>query len=145
MTHIHKTALVQYSAHEMYVLVNDIAKYPEFLPWCKAVKILVQKPEEIVAGITMGGAGLEKSFTTTNRLVPDQRVEMALLEGPFSHLKGLWVFQALGEQGCKISLDMEFEISNKILRLSLSPVFTKIVNNLVDAFIERARKLYGPR
>lgn len=145
MTHIHKTALVQYSAHEMYVLVNDIAKYPEFLPWCKAVKILVQKPEEIVAGITMGGVGLEKSFTTANRLVPDQRVEMALLEGPFSHLKGLWVFQVLGEQGCKISLDMEFEISNKILRLSLSPVFTKIVNNLVDAFIERARKLYGQR
>lgn len=129
----------------MYVLVNDIAKYPEFLPWCKAVKILVQKPEEIVASITMGGVGLEKSFTTSNRLVLNQRIEMALLEGPFSHLKGLWVFHALGEQGCKISLDMEFEISNKILRLSLSPVFTKIVNNLVDAFIERARKLYGQR
>jgi ribosome-associated toxin RatA of RatAB toxin-antitoxin module len=143
VTHIHKTALVNYSTQEMYHLVNEIETYPDFLPWCKSIKVISRHPHAIVASITMGGAGMEKSFTTRNRLIPNQRIEMSLIDGPFSHLEGLWLFQPLGETGCKISLEMNFEISNKLLRVSLAPVFTKIMNNLVDAFVERARKLYG--
>jgi ribosome-associated toxin RatA of RatAB toxin-antitoxin module len=134
---------VPYTADDMFALVNDIASYPKFLPWCKSARIISQNQSEIIATITMGGAGLEKTFTTTNQIKPVESIEMHLLEGPFSHLYGLWTFQMLGEVGCKISLNMEFEISNKLLRFSLEPVFTRIANTLVDAFVKRANELYG--
>lgn len=143
MTHIHKTALVPYSIEKMFNLVNDIESYPKFLPWCKQTAILSHTETGVIASITMGSIALEKSFTTTNVIKTNELIEMRLLEGPFSHLKGVWHFHPLGTDGCKISLDMHFEISNKLLRMSLGPIFTKIVNNLMDAFIQRADELYG--
>lgn len=142
MTEIYKTALVAHSAEDMYRLVSDIETYPKFLPWCKATKILSRHDTEVIASIAMGVAGMEKSFTTTNVLQPDKLIEMHLREGPFSHLYGKWEFQQLGDVGCKVALRMEFEISNTILRLSLEPIFTRIVNSLVDAFVKRANDLY---
>lgn len=142
MTRVYKTALLPYSAQEIFTLVNDISAYPKFLPWCKTVTIHSHTESEIVATIKMGGAGMEKTFTTSNVIKPYEWIEMRLLEGPFNHLKGYWNFHPLGENGCKVSLNMEFEITNPLLRLSLGPVFNKIVNNLVDAFVERANSLH---
>lgn len=143
MTKIHKTAIVPYSAEQMYVLVNDIETYPQFLPWCKSASILSENGTHLVASIAMGISGLEKSFTTNNVLKPNDSIEMRLLEGPFSHLHGFWKFQPLGDDGCKISFDMQFEITNKLLKMTLGPVFSKIVSSLVDAFVKRANELYG--
>ncbi|MDM8568952.1 type II toxin-antitoxin system RatA family toxin [Thiotrichales bacterium HSG1] len=143
MIRINKTALVPYTVHEMFVLVNDIADYPNFLPWCKSVEIHSKTDNSIVATIKMGGAGMEKSFTTNNIIIPDERIEIRLQKGPFSHLQGYWTFQSLGKEGCKIKMQMEFKISNPLLKLSLGPMFTKITNRLVDTFVERARQLYG--
>jgi ribosome-associated toxin RatA of RatAB toxin-antitoxin module len=140
---IQKTALVPYTVHQMFTLVNDIANYPSFLPWCKSVTIHSQTESEIVATLKMGNVGLKKAFSTTNVIKPNESIEVRLLEGPFSHLEGQWDFQKLGEEGCKISLNMAFEISNKLLRISLEPVFTKIANTLVDAFVQRANELHG--
>jgi ribosome-associated toxin RatA of RatAB toxin-antitoxin module len=112
---ISKTALVSYSAHEMFVLVNDITKYPEFLPWCKTVTIHSQTETSITATIEMGGIGLKKSFTTVNVIIPDERIEIGLQKGPFSHLQGYWTFLKLGDVGCIISLNMEFKIYNPLL------------------------------
>lgn len=143
MTKVHKTAIVPYSVEQMYVLVNDIETYPQFLPWCKATQILSQNGQCLTASIAMGITGLEKTFTTNNVLEPNHSIEMKLLDGPFSHLHGFWKFQPLGQEGCKISFDMQFEITNKVLKMSLGPVFSKIVNSLVDAFVKRANELYG--
>ena len=143
MISIHKTALVPYTAGNMFALANDVAAYPKFLPWCKSVTLHSQTQSEVVATIKMGSAGLEKSFTTTNTIKPNEWIEVRLLEGPFSHLQGRWSFQSLGEEGCKVSLNMEFEISNPLLRLSFGPLFTKITNTLVDAFVKRANELHG--
>lgn len=143
MTHINKTALVPYSSEQMYTLVNNVSDYPLFLPWCKTVTIHSSSASEIIATIAMGKMGLDKSFTTINNLVENQRINMTLKEGPFSQLEGYWEFQSLGDLGCKISLHLEFEISNHLLRLSLGPVFTKIITTLMDSFIQRANKVYG--
>jgi len=140
---IHKTALVPYTVRDMFTLVNNITDYPKFLPWCKAVTVVSRTETNIVATIAMGSAGLEKSFTTKNFIKEHELIEMHLVEGPFSRLEGRWRFQALGEEGCKISLHLEFEVSNKLLKLSLEPVFVKIANTLVDAFVKRAHELYG--
>ncbi len=143
MIHIDKSAIVPFSTDDMFALVNDIANYPKFLPWCKSVTVHSNTESKIVATIAMGGAGLEKSFTTSNVIKPGERIEMQLLEGPFNHLQGDWNFYTLGDTGCKISLKLNFEISNPLLRMSLEPVFTKIANTLVDAFVERANELHG--
>jgi len=143
VTRIHKTALVSYTVEEMFTIVNGIREYPKFLPWCKSITIHSETGSEIVATIKMGGAGLEKAFTTTNVIKENERIEMRLLKGPFSHLEGDWDFQSLGEDGCKVSLDLDFHISNPLLRMSLGPVFSKIANSLVDAFVQRAEELYG--
>ena len=127
----------------MFELVNDIENYPQFLPWCKSATLLAREGTQIKASIVMGGSGLHKSFTTLNVSKPNEWIEMRLVEGPFSHLQGYWNFHALGAKGCKISLNLEFEISNRLLRLSLEPVFTQIANNLVDAFVQRAHECYG--
>jgi ribosome-associated toxin RatA of RatAB toxin-antitoxin module len=143
MTIIQKTALVPHSARDMFALVDDIARYPEFLPWCKAASITERQAHQVFASLTLAVAGLEKTFTTRNPIEPERKIEMFLVQGPFSHLHGRWDFQPLGEVGCKVSLAMEFEFSNAVLRLTLGPIFNKIVNTLVDSFIERAGDLYG--
>lgn len=127
----------------MFVLVEDIEKYPDFLPWCKKTRILTRETDGVQASITLSKSGLEKTFTTRNQMKTDEWLEMRLLKGPFSRLFGRWRFHPLGESGCKVTLDMDFEFSNPLLRMTLGPVFSHIVNSLVDAFIHRAGALYG--
>ena len=136
-------ALVPYSVDNMFALVSNIGDYPKFLPWCQSIILHSQTESEVVATIKMGGAGLKQAFTTTNIIKPHHWIKMRLLKGPFSHLQGDWQFRPLGKEGCKISLNLEFDISNRLLKMSLGPVFTKIANTLVDAFVKRANKLYG--
>jgi ribosome-associated toxin RatA of RatAB toxin-antitoxin module len=140
---IQKSAVVPYQVSQMYRLVEDIAAYPQFLPWCKQAGILSRDGSRVQASITLARGGLEKTFTTTNTLQENQSIEMRLLQGPFSRLYGHWQFQPLGERGCKVSLHMDFEFSSKLMRVTLGPIFTQIVNTLVDAFVRRAGELYG--
>lgn len=145
MKNINKTALVPYHCSEMFNLVNNVNDYPKFLPWCKSVTLQSQTESEIVATVQMGGAGLDQTFTTKNIITVNEAIKMCLVNGPFNHLLGYWKFDQLGNEGCKISLNLEFEIKNRLLNMSLGPVFTKICNSLVDAFINRANEIYGSR
>ncbi len=145
MKTINRHALVPYSAAEMYDLVEDISVYPQFLPWCKTSQVLSRTEDTVRASIELSKGGIEKSFTTINRVQKNKMIEMRLEEGPFHHLEGFWRFDALDEQACKISLLMEFEFSSKILGLTVGPVFNQIANSLVDAFCKRATDVYGKR
>lgn len=127
----------------MFALVADIASYPEFLPWCGGARILRQDDNTVEAAITIAYHGVHKTFTTRNLLQKDKMMEMRLLEGPFRHLHGFWRFNALEEHACKVELDLEFEVANRLLGVVLTPVFGGIVNQLVDAFHARAVALYG--
>lgn len=140
---VRKSALVNYSAAQMYALVNDIESYPKFLPWCRSTRILAQDEDEIRATIEIAKGGLNKAFTTCNRLQPDKMIEIRLLDGPFHHLQGFWRFVALPESGCKVALDLEFEFSGLLMRMTVGPVFNQIADSLVDAFCKRAQQVYG--
>lgn len=142
---ITRSALVPFSADQMFALVDDIDSYQEFLPWCGASNVLARDADEVRASIQVQKGGLAKSFTTRNRLQHNKMIEMRLLEGPFRHLEGFWRFDSLGEGACKVSLDIEFEFSNKLIDLTFGPIFSQIVNTLVDAFIQRAVQIYGKR
>jgi len=143
MTTIHKSALVPYSAEQMYTLVDDIPAYPEFLPWCSGSKEINRREEEVEASLDIAHSGVHKSFTTRNRLEKNRSVEMQLVEGPFKHLNGVWRFEPLGDAGSKVVLDLEFDFSSKLLGMTFGPLFSKIASSLVDAFIQRAQKVYG--
>lgn len=145
MKKISRTALLSYSAEQMYQIVNDVAQYPSFLPWCGGVELLSESATELRASITIAKLGLRKTFSTQNHLVPAQRIEMKLIEGPFSFLQGEWVFKALDEDACKISFEIEFEVSNGLVNGLLSGVFEQVASTLVDSFVQRANQLHGER
>lgn len=143
MTAIHRSALVPYSARQMFELVADIPSYPKFLPWCGGARIVSAQEDEVIAAIDIAYSGVHKTFSTRNLLQRNKLMEIRLLEGPFSYLQGLWQFLPLDEHECKISLNLEFEVANKIVGLVLTPVFSNIANQLVDRFHRRAADLYG--
>ncbi len=127
----------------MYRLVAAVESYPGFLPWCHSVTLHERAPDYVRATIDLRKGPVHKSFTTVNRLVDGQTIEMHLEKGPFRRLDGLWQFKALGNAGCKVSLDMEFEFSSRLLAATVGPVFNEVANRLVDAFTERAVQVYG--
>ncbi len=143
MPNIHKSALVPYSTAQMFALVDDIDSYAQFLPWCHTSRVLTRGEDEMRATIEIAHGSLRKSFTTRNRFQKDKIIEMRLEEGPFRHLEGFWRFDVLGEQASKVSLDLDFEFSSKLVGLAMGPVFSQIANSLVDAFSKRAVQVYG--
>jgi len=103
----------------------------------------IKSPDEIKATVHFSKRGLSAAFTTRNRLQINKMIEMRLVDGPFRHLQGFWRFEPIGDAGCKIHLDMEFEIANPVLRLTVGPLFQQIANSLMDAFVARARDVHG--
>ena len=146
MSHIHRSALVHYSPAEMYQLVNDVARYSEFLPWCPGSKVISQSETEMIASVEIAKGVLNKTFTTRNHLVKDYRIELQLVDGPFKKLTGYWQFDKLKtESACKVNLELEFEFDNVMMSIAAKPIFTQIANTLVDSFCKRAVEVYGER
>lgn len=143
MPTIHRQALVPYSAEQMFALVDDIESYPQFLPWCASTDILSRNDDEVRARIELAKGSLRKSFSTCNRIQPGKMIEMRLIEGPFRRLEGFWRFDVLEGQASKVSLDLEFEFSNKLVALAVGPVFNQVANTLVDSFVARANAVYA--
>ena len=135
MSTVSRSALVPFTPRQMFDLVNDVPRYPEFLQWCEGTEVLEDKPDEMLARLDLAFSGLRKSFTTRNRLQPGKMIEIRLVDGPFHHL-------ANGD-ACKVVLDMEFDFSTPLVKFAFGPVFTQIANSLVDSFTRRARDLYG--
>jgi ribosome-associated toxin RatA of RatAB toxin-antitoxin module len=143
MRQINRSAIVPYTASQMYRLVEDVESYPDFLPWCSAA-ILHWRDGDILEGsVELRRSGLRRRFRTRNTMRQDTAIEMSLVDGPFSHLAGGWQFLALGECGCKVSLELEFEVSSRATNRLLARYFEEICNSLVDAFVRRASEIYA--
>jgi ribosome-associated toxin RatA of RatAB toxin-antitoxin module len=143
MRNVHREAVVSWTPAQMFSLVNDIEAYPRFLPWCRSARVLQRDATQIRAMLVVGKSGFEKAFTTLNRLQQDRSVDMRLVEGPFRHLQGLWRFEPLDVDRCRVSLSLWFELSGALMALTLGPVFNQAANTLVDAFVKRAHEVYG--
>lgn len=143
MTIIKKSALVPYTPAQMFKLVDAIEAYPEFLPWCKSTVVHSRANYEVKASIFFMKGGIQQSFTTLNRLLPDEQIEVRLVQGPFRHLEGAWRFDAVGEAGCRVSFDLEFEFSSKLISLTVGPVIQKAIESYVEAFCQQAKAIYG--
>ena len=139
---ITRSALVTHSAMDMYKLVEGVPFYPQFLSWCTSTLVHEQSDEFQKASLTVVVAGIRQSFTTANTLYRGERVEMKLFEGPFKNLYGEWRFIQLGDDGCKISLELDFEMTRGPMSNLFGKGFGKIADRLVDDFCKRAERVY---
>lgn len=142
MTRINKKTNVKFSANQMYSLVNDIETYPDFLPWCTDANIISSDEATLTASISISVGRIKKIFTTLNTMREGISINMILIKGPFKELNGQWIFQDNSEGGSTVSLEMQFEFKNKLLKYTFGTAFKKVINSLVDAFIERANIIY---
>ncbi len=143
MTVIARSALVRFSAQLMFHLVDDIEAYPEFLPWCRSSRVLLRSNDTVEAELEIARGGFHQSFATRNIKLGQEEIRMSLMEGPFKHLEGVWTFRPLREDASKVSLHLEFELSNRLVGLAFGAMFNQICGDLVDAFSQRAKALYG--
>jgi ribosome-associated toxin RatA of RatAB toxin-antitoxin module len=140
MKSVHKSVLIWYSAEEMFNLVTDVGKYPQFLPWCDHAKVITATPEGMQAEVGIAMGGVKQTFTTQNTHT------MKLLNGPFSNLEGSWTFTPVGDaaqRACKTELNLKYGFDNAVLAALVGPVFDKIAASMVDAFVKRADQVYG--
>jgi ribosome-associated toxin RatA of RatAB toxin-antitoxin module len=145
MRQVRRSALVAATPQRMFELINEVERYPEFVPGCAAAQVLSRTPSEIQARLTVGRGPLRTSFTTRNHLTPDREVRMDLVEGPFRSLQGLWTLAPVTQPGseevvgCRVSLALDFEPRSGLAGLAMGPLMEQTVNSLVDAFVSRAR------
>ena len=145
MPRISRSADVPFPAPDMFRLVADIERYPRFLPWCRSATVHARTPMAVTASLEIARGPFRRSFTTRNRMVDAERIDIELVDGPFSHLDGRWSFDETAVRGCKVGFEMEFEISNRMLARVLAPLFEEIARTMVDAFCRRAHQVYGSR
>ena len=148
MALIEKSMLVPYPAEKMLVLVNDVASYPEFLPWCAGAEIVDADEHTLLASLKIDYKGIKQGFSTRNRTERPVAgrpgsIQMKLVDGPFRLLDGEWLFRPLGNEACKIEFRLRYEFAGKLLEKMIGPVFNHIANSFVDAFVKRAELLYG--
>ena len=127
----------------MFALVDDVPRYPEFLPGCIAARLDSATANERIAALAIARGGLRMEFTTRNTVAPPAQILMELVEGPFKRLVGRWRFEPLGERGSRIGFHVEFEFKSRLMGLALNSVFESVCDNIVDAFVARAREVYG--
>ena len=142
MKNVHKSVLVAYSAEQMFALVTDVARYPEFLPWCDHARVISEGDDQMTAEVGLSIGGIKQAFVTRNTHVPGRSVTMELVDGPFSRLDGVWHFHALGDVGSRVELDLHYDFSSRTLGMVVGPVFDRIASTLVDAFVKRAEDKY---
>lgn len=143
MANVKHNTTVPYTAAQMFALVNDVERYPEFIPWCTESEVIDPTDHSLTARLCFSGHGFTKSFTTKNTLVKNESIKLQLVEGPFKQLEGGWYFEDLGEGKSKISVDMQFEFSNRMVAMFIGPMFQTAADTLIEAFKQRADEVYG--
>lgn len=143
MPSVNQSALVGYSAEQMYQLVNDYEKYPQFLSGCIGAKTLSLGENELNAELVIQKLGISQRFSTHNTMIPNERITMQLLEGPFKQLSGAWTFEPFDELSCKINLMLEFEFESPLVAMVFGKVFNELTLKMVNAFKQRAKEVYG--
>jgi ribosome-associated toxin RatA of RatAB toxin-antitoxin module len=140
---VERSAIVAFTPAQMFALVDDVPRYPEFLPWCSGARAEQTSPTERLASIDISKGTIKMQLTTRNTVLKDADIRMELIEGPFRHLVGRWGFNGMGERGARIAFRVEFEFKSRLMAVAFNPVFESICDKIVDAFVARAGKIYG--
>ncbi|MFT7526090.1 MAG: ribosome-associated toxin RatA of RatAB toxin-antitoxin module [Arenicella sp.] len=140
---ISRSALLAYSAQQMYKIVADVQQYPDFLNWCDEVTVLDEQENTVTARMHIAYSKLNIRFTTRNQNTPTDSIAMSLVDGPFSNFDGLWQFKQLGDSASKVSIEMNFNFDNSLAPNILGKVFEKVISMQLESFQKRAQQLHG--
>lgn len=143
MRNVRRSAIVPYSAAQMYALVKDVEAYPSFLPWCNDAEVHIREDSFIEASLELHRGRISKRFRTRNALVENESLGIALVGGPFKHMAGCWTFRQLGDAGCKVELDLKFQFESRATDVIFGRFFENTCNSLVDSFTQQAAKIYA--
>ncbi len=142
-THAEKKVL-PYTPEQMYRLVADVERYPEFLPWCLAARIRKRDGTVFFADLIIGFKMIRERFTS--RVAPDEaqcRIDVQYTDGPFHYLNNHWIFHPHESGGCVVDFFVDFEFRSKMLQKVMGVLFNEAVRRMVNAFEQRADQLYG--
>lgn len=143
MTEVRRSALLDCTPGQMFALVDAVEDYPAFLPWCSDARVSRRDASSMRATLFINFHGIRQSFTTENDRHPPSEMRMHLVEGPFRKLEGRWRFTDLSGRGCKVEFSLEYEFASRALERVVGPVFDRIANTLLEAFVNRASRVYG--
>lgn len=143
MALVEKTVLIEHTPAQMYALVDDVERYPEFLPWCAKTELRFRDEQKTVATLHIDFLSVKSHFTTENTKSFPTTMQMKLVDGPFRSFDGTWQFKPLGETACKIEFRLSYEFSSKLFEKIIGPVFSRIANTFIEAFVQRAAQVYG--
>lgn len=143
MKRIVRSAIVECSADDFYALVEDVEAYPRFLPWCTAAQVRERNPRGRIVTLTLAAKGLRYPLTTISTYQPGRAIDMLLVEGPFRHFEAHWRFTPLQAQAAKVEYSMEYEFASRIVARLLAPVFSRLADSTVEAFVRRAKVASG--
>ncbi|GBQ31790.1 type II toxin-antitoxin system RatA family toxin [Gluconacetobacter azotocaptans] len=135
--------MIAYSSEQLFDLVADVGKYPQFLPWCTNARVRTRTATELVADLTIGFGPFRETFTSRVSLERPSRIRVQYEKGPFRYLNNVWTFTP-DQQWCLIDFFVEFEFRSRLLQAAIGVVFNEAVRLMVSAFIRRAREIYGP-
>jgi len=143
MPGVRETRCLPYSAEQMFDLVADVARYPEFLPWVVATRVRSDDGEEMLADMLVGFKALREKFTSRVLKQRPGRLEVIYIDGPMRDLDNLWHFRPLPQGGCEVDFSVEFSFKNKMFEMLAGQYFDRAFRKLVAAFEARANELYG--
>ena len=143
MRRLHKSLIMPYRVDQIYTIVADVSAYPQFLPWCGGARILKKEGDRVEAEITIEKGPVKVAFSTLNQLTINERIDMNLAKGPFKQLTGGWQFETVDNHSCRVTLALDFEFNNRLLAMTVGSVFELVIGSLIDAFLIRAKELYG--
>ena len=140
MPTVRKSVIVPHSRDTMFTLVDEVERYPEFLPWCPATELLERSDEVTRARLEVDYHGLKTHIETLNRKHPPESMQLEFVDGPFQEFSGLWSFSPLGDEGCRVEFALDYAFSSRVLEATLGPVFGHIMETLVESFVARAEE-----
>ena len=143
MALVEKTVLIEHTPAQMYALVDDVERYPEFLPWCAKTELKFRDEKQTVATLYIDFLSVKSHFTTENTKSFPSEMTIKLVDGPFRRFDGSWRFKPLGDKACKIEFKLSYEFSSKLFEKIIGPVFSRIANTFIEAFVQRAAQVYG--
>jgi coenzyme Q-binding protein COQ10 len=138
-----ETRIVPYSAEQLFDLVMDIEKYPEFLPWCLGARVNTKSKNDLDADVLIGYKMFREKFSSRVHFTRPKEIEVEYLKGPMRHLHNKWVFKDLKEGQCKVDFYVDFTLTSKLLENFVEQFFQKALVKMINAFELRAVDIYG--
>ena len=141
MKNIHKEEDINIDIETIFNLINDIKSYPDYLPWCTRSEVKEESADIIIGKIFISKSFINWNFSTKNTIKKNESISLELVDGPFESLTGKWLFSSINQFNTRVSLDIDYKFKSSIIELSIEPIFTSIMNSILESFIQEAFKL----